>query len=193
MPAPAPTRKFVVHVVGVLCLITAPLWLYLLLFPEGYGYLMGIFIFLAALVVDLGLILHVSRHDGELRQIMTVGLFLKMLGAAVYLAMIMKLYNGAGDMFAYYQWGSKFATNIREYGEIGVLKGELGLSANGEANGTTSISVLTGLIFAITGPTLTGAIVIFSSVAYWGSYLFWKAFKVAFPDSNVYLAAMLLF
>ncbi len=193
MSAPAPTPKFVVHVVGVLCLITAPLWMYLLLFPEGYPYLTGIFVFLAALVVDFGLILHVSRDDGELRRIMTVGLFLKMLGAAAYLAMIMKLYNGGGDMFGYYQWGSKFASNIREYGEIGVLKGEMGFSPTGEANGTTSISVLTGLMFALTGPTLTGAIVIFSSVAYWGSFLFWKAFKLAFPESNVHLAAMLLF
>src|SRR5438270_12747091 len=101
MPAPLPTRKFLVNLVGVLCLVTAPLWLYLLLFPEGYAYTAGIFVFLAVLVADSGMLMHVSRQDPELRHIMIVGLFVKFMGAAAYVTMMLHYYQGAGDVFAY--------------------------------------------------------------------------------------------
>jgi len=192
MPAPRVTRKSIVNFVGVLALAASPFWLYALLFPEGYAYVAGIFVLFAALLVNIALIIHVSRQDAELRHIMLVGLFVKLMGAAAYLTVMLHYYHG-GDMFGYFQWGSEIARNIREYGEIGALRGEFSFNANSAWNGSIVLIVITGGLFSIIGPSLAGAIVVFSSFAYWGSYFFWKAFARAFPQSDRYLAATLLF
>jgi hypothetical protein len=178
--------------VGVLCLTASPLWLYLLLFPEGYDYLAGIFVLFAAVVANIGLVIHVSRDDAELRHIMLVGFFVKLMGAAAYLTVMLHYYHG-GDLFGYFHWGSEIARNIREYGEIGGLRGEFSFNSNSAWNGSIVLIVITGGLFSIIGPSLAGAIVIFSSFAYWGSYLFWKGFTRAFPESDRYLAATLMF
>jgi hypothetical protein len=192
MPVPVPGRSTVVNLLGGICLVTAPLWIYLLLFPEGYEYAAGIFILIAALAVNGALVMHVSREDGELRRIMSVGLFVKLAGAALYLTLMLHYYHG-GDLFAYYNYGSEIAKNIHEYGEIGALHGEMAFNSHTAWNGTTFLIIATGGLFSIVGPTLTGAVLIFSSFAYWGSYLYWKAFTRAFPGADRYLAATLLF
>jgi hypothetical protein len=192
MSLPLPGRSTVVSVVGGICLLTAPLWIYLLLFPEGYGYATGIFVLFVALAVNGALILHASRDDGEVRRIMMVGFFLKLAGAACYLTLMLHYYHG-GDLFSYYNWGSEIAKNIREYGEIGALQGEMAFNSHTAWNGTVFLIIFTGGLFSLMGPTLTGAIIIFSSFAYWGSYFFWKGFTRAFPQADRYLAATLLF
>src|SRR6185369_9853162 len=101
MPAPRVTRKSIVNFVGVLALAASPFWLYALLFPEGYAYVAGIFVLFAALLVNIALIIHVSRQDAELRHIMLVGLFVKLMGAAAYLTVMLHYYHG-GDMFGYF-------------------------------------------------------------------------------------------
>src|SRR3954467_11307326 len=111
MAIPIPNRRLLTHSLGVLCLVTAPPWLYVLLFPEGFDYAAGIVVFVVVLVIDMGLIVHFSRHDEELRKIMMAGLFLKFLAAAAYLALMIYFYQG-GDALFYVQEGTKVSHSI---------------------------------------------------------------------------------
>ena len=163
MPVPTPSRALLIKFISVLCLVTAPLWLYLLLFPEGFDYATGIVVFVIVLIVDFGLILHVSRNDEELRRIMTAGLFLKLMAAAVYIAMMIHYYEG-GDALFYVQQGSNISQSLINNGEIGTI---VGAPAHGRLDGTTLLHIITGVLFLVTGPTFSGAAVIFSSVAFW--------------------------
>jgi hypothetical protein len=45
----------------------------------------------------------------------------------------------------------------------------------------------------VTSPTLTGATLVYSSVAFWGVFLFWRAFAISFPGGDSEQAAVLLF
>jgi hypothetical protein len=189
MPIPTPNRALLTKFVSVFCLLTAPLWLYFLLFPADYDYANGIVVFLIVLVVDVGLILHVSGNDEELRKIMTTGLFLKLFAAAVYMTFMIHYYQG-GDFLFYFSQGSNISQSLIHNGEIGRI---IGATTRERMNGTTLLHIITGVLFVVTGPTLSGAIVIFSSIAYWGVFLFWKAFSTAFPGGDHKKAAVLLF
>src|SRR6266404_9039244 len=189
MPIPTPDRALLTKSIGVLCLLTAPFWLYFLLFPADYDYANGIVVFLIVVIIDVGLILHVSGNDEELRKIMTAGLFLKLLAAAVYTAMMFHFYGG-GDSIFYFQQGGNISQSLINNGEIGTI---VGANAHGRLDGTTLLHIITGVLFVVTGPTLSGATVIFSSIAYWGVFLFWKAFATAFPGGDHKKAAVLLF
>src|SRR4051812_19253947 len=121
MPIPIPNRRLLTQSVSVLCLATAPLWLYVLLFPE-HDFAAGLVVFVVVLIADAGLILHFTRHDEELRKIMTAGLFLKLFAAAVYLAMMIYYYEG-GDALFYVQQGANISHSLMNNGEIGFIEG----------------------------------------------------------------------
>jgi hypothetical protein len=163
--------------------------LYLLLFPQGYDFANGVIVFFVVLIVDGTLILHVSRNDAELRRTMTIGFFLKLVAAASYMTLMIHYYQG-GDFMFYFDQGRNISQSIINNGEIGRIAGA---SPHETMNGTTLIHVITGLLFVVIGPTLTGGILIFSSVAFWGVYLFWKAFAISFPTGDAKKAATLLF
>ena len=59
--------------------------------------------------------------------------------------------------------------------------------------GTGFIDVATGFLYAIIGPTLLGGALVFAWVAMFGSLLYYKAFRLAFPEGNKVLYAMLVF
>jgi len=189
MPIPTPNRAVLTQFISVLCLVTAPLWLYFLLFPGDFDYANGIVVFIVVVIVDAGLILHVTRNDEELRKIMTAGLFFKLLAAAAYLALMIHYYRG-GDSLFYFEQGGNVSQSLINNGEIGNI---VGAPAHGRLDGTTLLHIITGVLFVGTGPTLSGATVIFSSIAYWGIFLFWKAFATAFPGADTKKAAVLLF
>ncbi len=189
MPIPTPSRATLVNLISFICLITFPLWIYFLLFPKGYDFASGIVVFFVIVLLDMALIMHVSRTDGELRKIMVAGLFFKFLAAAAYLTVALHFWQG-GDFMFYFDQGSNIAASLRNNGEIGSIAG---VTSHTEMNGTTLLHIITGFVFVIMGPTLSGGIVFFSSVAYWGVFLFWRAFATAFPGGDSKTTAALLF
>ena len=145
--------------------------------------------FFVATILNLALILHVSRNDAELRKIMTVGFFFKLLGAAAYLTFTLMSHGGADYIF-YFEQGSNISQSLINNGELGRV---YGMSPHEAMNGTSLVHIITGVVFVVTGPSLSGGIIIFSSVAFWGVYLLWKAFATAFPGGDAQMAAVLLF
>jgi hypothetical protein len=157
LPIPTPTRTTLTNVIGFMCLVTTPLWLYFLLFPLGYDYANGIAVFMVVVIIDGVLILHVTRGDLDLRKIMAVGFFLKMFSASAYLTYMLRYYHG-GDFMFYFEQGSNIAASLINNGELGHI---VGLSSHETMNGTVLTHIITGGLFVVTGPTMSGAVVVF--------------------------------
>ena len=189
MPIPRPNRAVLVNFTGFLCTIASPFWVYFLLFPKGFAYANGIVVFFVVIILNLALIMHVSRNDAELRKIMTVGFFFKLLAAAGYLTFTLMSHGGADYIF-YFNQGSNISQSLINTGELGRV---YGMSSHEALSGTSLVHIITGMMFVVTGPSLSGGIIVFSSVAFWGVYLMWKAFATAFPSGDTKTAAALLF
>ncbi len=89
------------------------------------------------------------------------------------------------DAAAYDNSGGRIAGYIRD--------GEFERAGAFLEPGTSFVELFTGLVYAISGPTLYGGFLVFSFMAFLGSFFFYKAFRVAFPSSNWKLFAVLVF
>ncbi len=63
----------------------------------------------------------------------------------------------------------------------------------GQISGTRFIEILTGQVYALTGPTRLGGFMVFSWFAFLGCYLFYRAFRIAYPDGDGRRYALLVF
>jgi hypothetical protein len=59
--------------------------------------------------------------------------------------------------------------------------------------GSDSISFLTGIVYAIIGPTKLGGFLVFSWLAFWGYFLLYKAFALAVPEGRARTYGLFLF
>lgn len=59
--------------------------------------------------------------------------------------------------------------------------------------GTNFLEYFTGVVYAVTGPTMPGAFLLFAVAAFFGAWFFYRAHRVAFPDGNAKLYRVLLF
>ena len=65
--------------------------------------------------------------------------------------------------------------------------------AVGPFTGTHFPSILTGLVYSVTGTTRIGAFLVFSWIAFWGLFLFYRAFTIAVPEGRRKTYARLVF
>ena len=93
------------------------------------------------------------------------------------------VYGGSGDAGRYHAVGAAFAPLFRRgiYGDLGQI------------SGTRFIEILTGQAYVLTGPTRLGGFMVFSWFAFLGCYLFYRAFRVAYPDGDGRRYALLVF
>jgi hypothetical protein len=96
--------------------------------------------------------------------------------------MAFSLYSRA-DAFSYHQSGELLAPLFRQ----GIYR-DLG-----EISGTRFIEILTGHVYALTGPTRLGGFMVFSWMSFLGCYLFYRAFRTAYPDGDGRRYALLVF
>jgi hypothetical protein len=97
--------------------------------------------------------------------------------------------NGGGDAFAYHRFGSEIVSDFRVTGDWGSFT----VARGGSRGGTLFICELAGLLYLVSGPSISSGIVAFSIVAFWGQYLAYKAFTFAFPAGARSRATLLLF
>ena len=93
------------------------------------------------------------------------------------------VYGGTADASTYHDAGVILAPLFR-HGHYGQL---------GHISGTRFMEILTGQIYVATGPTRLGGFMVFSWLAFLGSYLFYRAFRVAYPDGDGRRYALLVF
>jgi hypothetical protein len=151
---------------------------------EWQGLLLSI---LAICTAAYFLLPRMSRIDDwrSLSRILTAGLILK-LGFSLLLIWIgLAVYGGMVDATGYHHTGTQIATYIRQLQFDNVIP-FLSWSTN-------SIHLFTGVIYSITGPTLYGGFLTYACFGFFGSYFFYRAFRVALPQGNRELYAVLVF
>jgi hypothetical protein len=147
--------------------------------------------FLAVPVLMIVVLLPILRHEAgadrgfDAAGVVFLGFAVKMLSAFGRLFMVEEVYNGNGDSIAYDSWGALLARSYRAL--------EFAVDPERPIPGTGFIRVLTGIIYAIIGADLFIGFLVYSTLAFIGTYLFYLAFLTAVPTGHHQRYALLVF
>jgi hypothetical protein len=148
----------------------------------------------ALLVVNLSVLLSVGllarftrdRPRPE-RTVLYGALALKLVASAVRYRVAFDLYGGVADAARYHERGVLLGQSFGD--------GHFAVDSPLPLVGTTFIEIVTGILYALVGPTLIGAFVAFACLGFWVEYLFHRAFNIAVPEGATgrYAALVLFF
>jgi hypothetical protein len=137
-------------------------------------------------VVSLPALARAARREGDrtLFWLLALALALKLLAAVGNYFVAYRIYGGVADADYYHDGGVLLAPRF-EGGDI--------LGGFGGATGTDFIRALTGFVYSLVGPNTISGFVVFSWLAFWGMYYFYRAYRVAVPEGRPRTYALLLF
>ena len=117
--------------------------------------------------------------DRKLMKVFTLALLCMFAGALIRYFVTYEIYDGQADASGYHGKGSIIAEQISS--------GELGRSLESFTR-TDFIRFFTGVVYFLIGPSRLGGFLFYSWLAFWGLFLFFKAFLVAVDtgDSKSY-------
>jgi hypothetical protein len=176
--------------VGFFCVLTSPFWVYGLFFPfeADFGIdnipLTVIPIFALVIVVQLALIWRLSAGDRFIAGVMVVGLVLKFVAVSAFMFMISRVYDGSADNVYYYGSAWRIVDKFSMTGEWTFLR---------PFWETNFIISLTSWLMFVFGPSFQALMIIFAALSFWGQYLFFRAFCIAFPTGQHRTAAFVMF
>ena len=155
---------------------------------QGQSYNVWGAVFVVPLFVTLNaaLIVRVSRTSGEswLLPLLATAFGAKLLGALVRYAVAYGIYGGAADAERYNVYAAAHFRLWRD-GQI--------RSEGGGAQGTHNMEVITTAIYTVVGPSPLIGFVVFATLAFWGQYLLYRAFRTALPHADARRYALLVF
>jgi hypothetical protein len=141
----------------------------------------------AALILVVFVLPRVAATEGKLVvYILTLGILGKAMGSRVQINWALGVKEGVGDVSGYHSAGIRVSDAIRhlDFGSVAIAFSD---------QGTGFPDVVTGMVYTITGPTLYGGALVFALLAVLGAFLYYRAFRTAFPEGNKVLYAMLIF
>ena len=170
----------------LLLVLSAPLWLYLLLFASDsyFDYSSALLLLPPVLIGHGALVLMVSRRDGHLRRVMLLGSLAKVASASIFLYMAFHVYNMSVDALHYFDQGQVYLNAVQ------ANRGWLLLHPFWSNN---FIYMLSGALQSVIGPSLQTVTVVFALASFWGEYFCYRAFCTAAPSEDPSQAALLLF
>jgi len=138
-------------------------------------------------ILAVFLIPRLAQSEGKdfLLRVLVFGLLLKLGVAMVRYWVAFGVYEGSADALRYHRSGTAIAQYIWRLEFEGVVPFLQW--------GTNFIEFFTGVIYSVVGPTLYGGYIIYALLAFLGSYCFYRAFRIAFPEGNKRLYAILVF
>ncbi|MFQ6027323.1 MAG: hypothetical protein ACE5Q6_07510 [Dehalococcoidia bacterium] len=141
----------------------------------------------AALILVVFALPRIAATEGKLvAYVLTLGILAKTLGSRVQLNWALGVKQGVGDVSGYHSAGVELSDALRHLDLAPVF------TALAD-QGTGFPDVLTGLTYTLIGPTLYGGALAFALMAVFGAFLYYRAFRTAFPGGNKVLYAMLIF
>lgn len=165
-------------------LILLAFWPITLLLLEPGNVVVAVVASAVALALGTTVLMYISRGDPVSWQILPYAISLKLAGAAAYILIIRTVYrDGADVMGSYWADALRSAETFRVTGQF----------ASAAHNSTDLIVTAAGLLFLVIGPSLTAAIVIFSLVSLAGQYLYYRTFRIVYPDADPVFPAILMF
>ena len=139
------------------------------------------------LAVNVPLVLRFARRETDpgMGALLVTALVLKLASAVVRYATAFVVYDGFADADTYNDAGALLAPSFRA--------GDFSVDVGSRLVGTGFVKVLTGLVYAVVGPTSVGGFLVFSVVGFWGMYLFYRAFCTAVSEGDRRRYALLVF
>lgn len=127
--------------------------------------------------VNVFLIWRVSRREDErwLAGMLGLGLAAKLTGALIRYYVAYVLYAGAADAQRY----NLYAAGRYELWRQGIITWEWG-----GKQGTQYMELITTAVYTVVGPSPIAGFVVFASLAFWGQYLLFRAFRIAVPAGD---------
>jgi hypothetical protein len=137
------------------------------------------------LILSFPLAHRAARLDGNaIGRMVMIAAALKVLAAPLLRYwMAFSLYGGSSDAARYHEAGALLAPMFRH----GIYR-DLG-----EVSGTRFLEIVTGQVYALTGPTRLGGFMTFSWFSFLGLYLFYRAFRTVYPEGDGRRYAILVF
>jgi hypothetical protein len=124
------------------------------------------------------------ERDRGLLWLLLLALLLKLLGSLVRYWVAVRIYGGVVDAIEYHEYGTRLSEQFR----TGVF--DTGL---GSLTSTNFIRFFTGLVYTVIGPSIYAGFLLYSWLAFWGMFFFYRAFTIAVPGGNRRSYARLLF
>jgi hypothetical protein len=123
-------------------------------------------------------------NDPRITKLIMAAFLLKLVGSGVRYFVAFSIY-GRADAAHYDMWGRKLAPLFRH--------GEFSVDIGRRVMGTGFIQIVSGVVYVFTGATRFGGFLVFSWLGFWGLFLFYLAFRMAFPGGDHRRYAFLLF
>jgi hypothetical protein len=121
--------------------------------------------------------------DPRMFRTLLLALIVKLAGAVARHYVAFSVYGGAADAARYHFAGANLAGSFRHLDFTGVHL----------ITGTPFMENVTGVVYAMIGPSKLGGFVFFSWLGFWGLFLFYRAFTIAVPLGRHRSYAFLLF
>jgi len=180
----------IVKLVGFICILSAPLWVYGLFFPFPSGFPIEnhvptvLLVLVLVLALQLVLIQKISAGDPFTAGVMGVGFLLKLAAVSAFMYMAFRVYEGTADALHYFGEGSRIADEFSLTGDWNFPRPYWN---------TNSIIIINGVLINMVGPSFQALMIIFATLSFWGQYLLFRAFCIAFPGGQHKVAALLMF
>jgi hypothetical protein len=183
-------HESLVKFIGFICILTAPLWVYGLFFPLLSA--AGIenkpstvfLVLVLALVLHVILIQWISADNRFIAGVMVAGFLLKLAAVSGFMFMAFRVYGGSADAVHYFGSGVKIVDKFSITGEWTTPRPLL--SSN-------FINMLASWLIFVFGPSFQALMMVFATLSFWGQYLFFRAFCIAFPKGQHKGAALFMF
>lgn len=119
-----------------------------------------------------------------LSNVLILALIAKLAATGFRLYMNQEVYGG-GDLNRFDGAGRVISSAIRS--------GDFATAFDNMALGTPAMEILVGLVYTVTGNTFYGVFFLSGFLGFLGAVLFYRAFRIAFPNGNAKLFALLIF
>ena len=145
--------------------------------------------FMVPIVIALNgvLIAAAARKANEawFTRVLILGFALKLVGISARYVVAYYLYGGRADAQAYNLYAIDHYLDWRA--------GNVWWEAEASKIGTLNMELITTALYVVIGPSVITAFFVFGSLAFWGVYLLYRAFRVALPQGDHRRYAILLF
>lgn len=151
-------------------------WLLILMERSTYDSWGALLVAPVLVVVSLPALRRQAAREDDPRvfTVLVWALLLKLAASLARFYVAFGVYGGVADAARYLREGEAYALRFRD----------LDLALPGGFTGTRFPGILTGVVYSLTWPTRIGAFLVFSWIAFWGLFLFYRAFTIAVPEGR---------
>ena len=165
--------------------VTSPLWLGALFFtsPGTYSITSSLVYVPLLAIAGIFVVANFTRHNAYLRRLMFSSLWAHMAASAMFLWIGLVVYGGTTDAFHYWTVGLIRAADFQSLGWA---------AFPGPYWSTNLIGNICGVVALLIGDALPTLFIAFTLVSLAGTYLFYRAFEIAFPSGDRWLFGVLI-